>query len=123
MNWWQARTLLAWGAALVLPACAPGGPASGSADGPAKEAPPRTATSRAADTGAQTTTPECRPQAAQDALGLKGSPELAERARLAAGAASVRVIGHDDMVTKEFLASRLNLLLDEEGLVTKIYCG
>ncbi len=111
----QIRALLAWGMALTLPACAPVG--SGAGDGS-----PR---SSAADAGmaAQTTTPQCQPQAAQDALGRKGTPALAEEARRAAGAASVRLIGHDEMVTKEYQASRLNLLLDEGGVVAKIYCG
>lgn len=117
MNWREARTLMAWASVLALPACAPPGAAwPGPGNASAERRDPY-------GLQAQTTTPQCQPQAAQEALGRQATPELAERARQLAGAATVRVIGHDDMVTKEYLASRLNLDLDEAGVVRKIYCG
>lgn len=120
MKWRQARTLLAWASVLALPACAPGGAgwagAEGGASGSAQRRDPY-------GLQAQTTAPQCQPQAAQEFLGRKATKELAEQARRLAGAETVRVIGHDDMVTKEYLASRLNLDLDEAGVVRKIYCG
>jgi hypothetical protein len=94
-----ALTLAAWGALLVLPACA---------QFPGASAP---------ETGS------CNAGGAQSALGQRALASVAERARVAAGARSVRFIRHDEMVTKEFDTSRLNLQLDEQGLVSKVYCG
>lgn len=132
MIWRETATLMAWAGALLLPACAAsgaGGPGAvpgavpGSVSGQGLSEGMGASSSDPRALQAQTTTPQCQPQAAQEALGRKASPELAERARQLAGAATVRVIGHDDMVTKEYLASRLNLDLDEDGVVRKIYCG
>ena len=33
------------------------------------------------------------------------------------------MIGHDEMVTKEYDAGRLNLQLDAQGRVARVYCG
>lgn len=119
-HWRELRTLMAWASVLALPACAPSGAGwPGGGGGPAASG------ERHDPQGlqAQTTAPQCQPQAAQEALGQQASPALAERARQLAGAATVRVIRHGDMVTKDYLASRLNLDLDEDGLVRRIYCG
>ncbi len=96
----SALTLAAWGALLVLPACA---------QWPGASAPMASGS--------------CNAGAAQSALGQRALASVAERARVAAGAQSVRFIRHDEMVTKEFDTSRLNLQLDEQGTVSKIYCG
>lgn len=65
----------------------------------------------------------CDAAPAQGAVGQPGSPQLAETARQQAGARTVRVIGHDDMVTKEYDTTRLNLQLDPRGRVVRVYCG
>ena len=100
---------LAWGAVLALPACAPPSP------------PPAPAASQ--DTPLRSAASACNASLAQAAVGQLASPALAEAARQQAGARSVRVIGHDDMVTKEYDTSRLNLQLDLKGRVTRVYCG
>lgn len=120
MTWRELRRRVAWASVLLLPACTPTGAGwTGSAGGAGHDAQGRDPYGLQA----QTTAPQCQPQAAQEALGRKATPELAERARQLAGADRVRVIGFNDMVTKEYLASRLNLDLDEDGVVRKIYCG
>jgi hypothetical protein len=65
----------------------------------------------------------CNAAPAQGAVGEVGTPALAETARQQAGARTVRVIGHDDMVTKEYDTTRLNLQLDARGRVVRVYCG
>ncbi len=108
----------AWacGLALALPACAP--PSPPLAPG---------APSQVAGTGRAEALPRasgsCDAAPAQDAVGRPASPQLAETARRQAGARTVRVIGHDDMVTKEYDTTRLNLQLDERGRVVRVYCG
>lgn len=65
----------------------------------------------------------CDTSAARFALGKEPLPALVETARRQAGAARVRVIRHDEMITKEYLPTRLNLQLDVKGLVVRAYCG
>lgn len=102
-----ARTLVCC-AALALQACAQqAAPMSSPAPSPAPRQ-PGTA---------------CNAQAAQFAVGQQPLPSVVETARRQAGATSVRVIGHDEMVTKEYLPTRLNLQLDAQGKVTRVYCG
>jgi hypothetical protein len=65
----------------------------------------------------------CDASRAQFAVGSTPSANLLERARVAATAASARFIGPNDVVTLEFLASRLNLLVNTKGIVHGTYCG
>ena len=65
----------------------------------------------------------CNAQAVQDLVGQYASALIAEGARQRAGAQRVRMIGHDEMVTKEYDAGRLNLQLDAQGRVARVYCG
>lgn len=97
----RLATLLAWGAVLVLPACAQQGTGS-----PA----PREVAA-------------CDAARAQGALGQRGTPEVAEAARREAGAQTVRLIRFGQVVTKEYRFGRLNLQLDAQGQVVQVYCG
>ena len=99
----RLATLLAWGAVLVLPACAQQG---GTGSSPAVRE-----------------VAACDAARAQDALGKRGTPEVAEAARREAGAQSVRIIGSGQVVTKEYLFGRLNLQLDAQGNVAQVFCG
>ncbi len=65
----------------------------------------------------------CDAARAQGVLGQRATPQQAQTARAQAGARRLRVIGHDDSVTKEYDSSRLNLQLDEGGRVVQVYCG
>lgn len=66
---------------------------------------------------------QCDASKVQWALGEMADDALAERARSAAGARSVRVIAHGMMVTQEYREDRLNLDLDEHGRVRAVRCG
>jgi hypothetical protein len=57
------------------------------------------------------------------AIGSPASIDLLERARLAAGARTARFLRPHDIVTLEYLGSRLNLLLDARDIVRSMYCG
>lgn len=130
-----ASLLLAGGVALVLPACsaAPAGGTAGTnsgATGPNTGSSMSTPASRPASgaLNTQATTPGateagCNAQAVQDLVGRHASSLIAEGARQRAGAQRVRMIGHDEMVTKEYDAGRLNLQLDAQGRVARVYCG
>lgn len=101
-------TLLAWGAVLALPACAqgPAAPLTGQRE---DSATPRNA---------------CQATPAVKAIvGRRATPELLENARAQAGARLLRVVGPDEMVTQEFNASRLTVLLDAQGRVAQASCG
>jgi Peptidase inhibitor I78 family len=57
------------------------------------------------------------------AIGQPASDELLERARVGAGAGSARFLRPNQPVTMEYLGSRLNLGLDDRGVVRSVVCG
>ncbi len=132
-----ASLLLAGGVALVLPACsaAPAGSAGtdgaggaglGTNTGSSMSAPASRPASTPMNTATSAPAPTeagCNAQAVQDLVGRHASSLIAEGARQRAGAQRVRMIGHDEMVTKEYDAGRLNLQLDAQGRVARVYCG
>lgn len=64
----------------------------------------------------------CNAEAAQFAVGRVATPALVENARQAAGARMVRVLRPGLAVTQEFSPDRLNLTVDEGGVVTDVSC-
>ena len=96
---WRTGPLLAWGMALLLPACSatpgPGQPPSGG----------------------------CEAQAAQHLVGQRGTEALGEQARQLAGARRVRLYGPNDAITRDHDLQRLNLALDAQGRIARIVCG
>lgn len=68
-------------------------------------------------------TNSCDADAAQAVVGQAYTPGLAETARAAAGADTVRRLAPGTQVTLEFQAGRLNLDTDEAGRVTRVHCG
>ncbi len=70
-----------------------------------------------------TTAATCDDSQAQWAVGKKVTEAEVEQARKDAGAETARTLKPDQMVTMEFLANRLNLNLDDAGLVTAVRCG
>jgi hypothetical protein len=87
--------------------------ASGSADGGLAPPPqPSAPTSRT-----------CDATKAQFAIGSRASDVLLERSRVAAQAAVARFLRPNQTITMEFLASRLNLNLNERGIVSSTHCG
>lgn len=85
----------AWSAVLALSACAPFVPAAGA----------------------------CDASQAQGVVGQSVTPQAAQALRQRAGALTVRVIGHDQIISKEFNATRLSLQLDARGRVVRAFCG
>lgn len=65
----------------------------------------------------------CEAAKAQFAVGESYSDTLAERARTAAAAATVRRLVPGQVVTMEFNGTRLNLDTDSAGRVTSARCG
>lgn len=65
----------------------------------------------------------CDASLAQGVLGQSVTPQAAEAARLQAGARTVRVIDHDQIISKEFKATRLSLQRDARGQVVRAFCG
>ncbi|MFZ5635338.1 MAG: I78 family peptidase inhibitor [Pseudomonadota bacterium] len=65
----------------------------------------------------------CRAEAAQRFVGRMPDEDTVREAMAASGAATVRVIAHDTMVTMDYRGDRLNLRLDESGRIAAIACG
>jgi hypothetical protein len=70
-----------------------------------------------------TSSAHCDAGKAADAVGQLPTPETQERARTDAGAEIVRVLRHDQPITKEFRMGRLNLVLDAEGKIASVNCS
>jgi len=66
---------------------------------------------------------QCDASKVLEVIGQLPTPELQERARTAAGARVVRVLRHDQVVTMEFRAGRLNLALDASGRIASANCS
>lgn len=64
----------------------------------------------------------CNPEPAQFAVGRVATPALIESAREAAGARMVRVLRPDMAVTQEYSPDRLNILVDDGGVVREVTC-
>ena len=65
----------------------------------------------------------CDAVKAEFAIGQPASDDLLARARAAAGAQSARFIRPNQIITLEFLGSRLNLNLDAKDVVRSATCG
>lgn len=65
----------------------------------------------------------CDAAAATWAVGQPASPDLLERARVAAQAETARFLRPGEAITMEFIAERLNLELDTEDVVVSTRCG
>ncbi len=124
-GWRFPRNAWAWGAMLILPACTqPPGPGWTPSPGPTVATPK--ARAPADDPGANSApqrSTACEASRAWAVVGQAVTPERAETARQRAGARIVRVIGYDEIVTKEYNAVRLNLHLDAQGRVARADCG
>jgi hypothetical protein len=67
--------------------------------------------------------PTCAANQAQPFMGQPYSPELAERARQAAGAREIRKIEQGGAYTTDLDPDRLNVAVDRAGIVTSFRCG
>ncbi|MFJ4443300.1 I78 family peptidase inhibitor [Pseudomonas sp. NPDC089422] len=65
----------------------------------------------------------CQASGADFAIGKPGSADLLEQARKASGSQMARILKPHDVVTLEYRSERLNLNVDEQGVVTRVNCG
>ncbi|MFK0309803.1 I78 family peptidase inhibitor [Pseudomonas sp. NPDC090233] len=65
----------------------------------------------------------CEASGADFAIGKQSSAELLEQARKASGSQMARILKPRDVVTLEYRSERLNLNVDEQGVVTRVNCG
>lgn len=65
----------------------------------------------------------CTADAANAYLGQPASADVVEQARLAAHADTARVLHPGDVVTMEYRAGRLNVDVDERGVIVRLRCG
>ena len=86
--------------------------------------------SQSNDSGAAPTSPTlpsasagCDALRAEFAIGQSASADLLERSRAAAGARSARFLRPNQIITLEYLGTRLNLNLDEKDVVRSATCG
>lgn len=83
------------------------------------------ATTPAPDDGGATppATASCNAEAAQSVVGQQATAEVVEQARSAAGADIVRTLKPDQVVTMEYREGRLNVVVDDNNVVTGVRCG
>ncbi|MCU7241126.1 I78 family peptidase inhibitor [Pseudomonas peradeniyensis] len=65
----------------------------------------------------------CEASGADFTIGKLASPELLEQAKKASGSGMARILKPHDMITLEYRSERLNLNVDDKGVVTRVNCG
>lgn len=65
----------------------------------------------------------CDSSGADFTLGKVASAELLEQARKASGSQAARILKPHDVMTLEYRSERLNLNVDDKGVVTRVNCG
>ena len=65
----------------------------------------------------------CEASGADFTVGKPATAELLEQARKASGSQMARILKPHDMITLEYRSERLNLNVDEQGVVTRVNCG
>lgn len=83
-------------------------------------APPQPA---ATQVGASERPARCSSDAVSSLIGKQASAALLEQARERAGAETARLVGPDDIVTLDYRSQRLNLQVDQAGVVRGASCG
>ncbi|WP_312932827.1 I78 family peptidase inhibitor [Pseudomonas sp.] len=65
----------------------------------------------------------CQAVDAGFAIGRQGTQALVEQARQASGARTLRVLKPGDMATLDYRSERLNVTVDDQGVIRRINCG
>jgi hypothetical protein len=97
----------------------PGSPASEAA--PAEVSPPETADASVPAPGDEASGCDAAP--VRDAIGKAFTEALGEDVRARSGSKVLRALKPGDVVTMEFRFDRVNLALDDKGVVTAVTCG
>ncbi len=66
---------------------------------------------------------QCQADPGQAYVGRPASEDVIAQVKAATGAASVRVLKPGMMATMDFRDDRLNLHLDEHGVIAQVICG
>ncbi|MDH5821831.1 I78 family peptidase inhibitor [Luteimonas sp. RD2P54] len=121
-----AASLLFAALTVSLAACAPARNAADETGASAADASPPAASADAGATPApraQDAGGDCDASAVQSLVGQRADASVVEQARNGAGAEVARVLKPDQMVTMEFRAGRLNIDVDDDGVITALRCG
>ena len=128
-------TLLPGALILVLGACAqkPAEPAAAPATPEPAAAPAETAPTDAGATPAPADasapgaalglTGECNADAVQGLVGQAGTDAVLEQAKTDSGARTVRALRPGEPATMDFRADRLDIALDDKGVIQSLRCG
>lgn len=65
----------------------------------------------------------CEASGADFSVGKHSSAALLEQARTSSGSQTARILKPNDVVTLEYRSDRLNLNVDDKGVVTRVNCG
>ncbi|MEB3097315.1 I78 family peptidase inhibitor [Achromobacter sp. D10] len=65
----------------------------------------------------------CDAAALQSQIGQKATPSVMEDLRTRSGSATARMLRPGQLVTMEYNATRLNLIVDDKDIMTAIRCG
>ncbi|ASC67443.1 hypothetical protein EUC41_02150 [Achromobacter denitrificans] len=65
----------------------------------------------------------CDATALQSQIGQKATPSVLEDLRSRSGSATARMLRPGQLVTMEYNATRLNLIVDDKDVMTAIRCG
>lgn len=65
----------------------------------------------------------CNADAVQGLVGQEATDEVVEQARTDAGAGTARTLSPGQVVTLEYREDRLNLDVDDAGIITGVRCG
>ena len=65
----------------------------------------------------------CDAAALQSQIGQKATPSVMEDLRTRSGSATARMLRPGQLVTMEYNATRLNLIVDDKDVTTAIRCG
>ncbi|MCA0392864.1 MAG: Elastase inhibitor AFLEI Flags: Precursor [Proteobacteria bacterium] len=130
-----APALLAMSLVLALAACSQQKPSEAATD-PVAAAPaaspeatvPADATVAAPADGvpaadAPVTSGQCNADAVQGLVGQTGSEDVLEKARTDSGANTVRALKPGEPATMDFRQDRLDIALDEQGVIQSLRCG
>lgn len=66
---------------------------------------------------------QCQADPGQRFVGQAASEDIVEQARVATGAKTVRVLKPGEAATMDFRDDRLNLHLDDHGVIVTVACG
>lgn len=128
------RKLIPFLLVATLSACANTGTSSSSSRAPAASSSSSSSSSGASDSsggasygGSSSNIPgsgkTCDAAALQSQLGQKATQSVMEDLRTRSGSSTARILRPGQLVTMEYNATRLNLIVDDKDVMTAIRCG